>query len=281
MELDSILRTVRAVKDNPDATVKSITLTGFASPEGPYDNNVRLAKGRVEVVKEYVRNNSSFPANVYHTASVPEDWEGLKEWLKSSSLADRDKMIAFIDDPDIPVRTRNDEFMKRFPKDYPFILANVYPPLRHTDYRIEYNVRKYLSVDEIRQVMATRPGNLSQNEFYLLASSYPKGSAQYDEVFETAVRIFPDDPVANINAANSAMHRGDYVNAERYLLKAGDSAQADYGRGVLAALQKNYAKARTLFEKAEKGGVKEASEALEQIKLVTAHREGVTYVNHD
>lgn len=281
VELDSILRTVNAVKDNPDADVDSIILKGFASPEGPYDNNVRLAQGRTEVIKEYVRKNSTFPASVYHTASVPEDWQGLRAWLETSSLDDREAMIAFIDDESIPAPVRNDEFRRRFPKDYPFILANVYPPLRHTEYRITYTVRKYLNVDEIRHVMNTRPGNLSQNEFFLLANSYEPGSPEYDEVFEYAVRFFPENPIANLNAANTAMHRGNYEAAERYLKRAGDEPAAIYGRGVLKALQGQYAEAMPLLLKAKELGVKEAAEAVEQCQLCADGPLGIRYYNVD
>lgn len=279
VELDSILKTVNAVKDNPDATVESIWLKGFASPEGPYDNNVRLAKGRTEVVKEYVRKNSSFPASVYHTDYVPEDWEGLREWVAGSSLAAKEEMLAFIDDTSIPAPVRNDRFRARFPQDYNFILTNVYPPLRHTDYRITYTIRKYLNVDEIREVMKTRPQNLSQNEFFLLANSYPHGSPEYDEVFDMAVRMFPESETANLNAANSAMNRGDYKMAEKYLANAGNSPQAVYGRGILKALQKKYGEALPLFEEAQKLGIKDAADAIEQTRTAMERSaNGVTYL---
>ncbi len=281
VELDSILRTVNAVKDNPDANVDSIFLKGFASPEGPYDNNVRLAQGRTEVIKEYVRKNSTFPASVYHTASVPEDWDGLRRWVESSSLGDKEAMLAFIDDKSIPAPVRNDEFRRRFPKDYPFILDNVYPPLRHTEYRITYTVRKYLNVDEIREVMRTRPYNLSQNELFLLANSYTVGSPEYDEVFEVAVRLFPENTTANLNAANTAMHRGDYAAARRYLDRAGDTPAAIYGRGVLLALEGKYTEALPLLRKAQTLGIAEAADAVAQAEMCEAGPNGITYYNAD
>lgn len=281
VELDSILRTVNAVKDNPDASVESITLTGFASPEGPYDNNVRLAKGRTEVVKEYVRANASFPASVYHTASVPEDWGGLREWLLTCNLDNREAMIAFIDDPNVPVRTKNEEFMRRFPKEYPFILANVYPPLRHTDYRITYTVRKYLTVEEIRQVFETRPRNLSLNEFYLLANSYEPGSPEYDDVFAVAVQMYPDDEIANLNAANSAINRGQWARAEQFLTRAGDVPLAIYGRGVLLAKQGKYDEALPWLEKAREAGVAQAEGAIAEIGRSRSTVNGVHYINRE
>ncbi len=281
VELDSIMRTVNAVKENPDATVELIKLTGYASPEGPYDNNVRLANGRVEVVKEYVRNNSSFPANVYSTAAVPEDWDGLREWLKGSSLPNRNEMIAFIDDPKVPIRTKNEEFMKRFPADYPFILANVYPPLRHTDYLITYKVKKYYTVEEIREVFKTRPKNLSLNELFILANSYQPGSAEFDEVFEMAVKMYPNDKIANLNAANAAMIRGQYMQAEKYLNNAGDDGEVYYARGVLNAIQGKYDEAINWFDKAEKNGKVAAKAEIAKIKEIQANKAGVTYLTND
>lgn len=231
------------------------------------------------MVKEYVRKNSSFPASVYHTDYVPEDWEGLREWVAGSSLAAKEEMLAFIDDTSIPAPVRNDRFRSRFPQDYNFILTNVYPPLRHTDYRITYTIRKYLNVDEIREVMKTRPQNLSQNEFFLLANSYPHGSPEYDEVFDMAVRMFPESETANLNAANSAMNRGDYKMAEKYLANAGNSPQAVYGRGILKALQKKYGEALPLFEEAQKLGIKDAADAIEQTRTAMERSaNGVTYL---
>ena len=61
------------------------------------------------------------------------------------------------------------------------------------------------------------------------------GSDRYDEIFETAVRMFPADATANLNAANIAMGKKDMKNAERYLSKAGDTPEAVYARGIYAA----------------------------------------------
>ncbi len=268
IELDSILRTVEFVRNNKDAAVDSIILKGFASPEGPYKNNVRLANGRTEVVKEYVRSHSNFPSSVYHTASVPEDWGGLRNWIAENSISNKEEMLAFIDSDNGPIETKNDRFAKKFPGEYPWLLANVYPPLRHTDYRITYTVRRYYDVDEIREVFASYPGNLSLNELFLLANSYQAGSPEFDNVLNTAVVLFPENPVANLNAANSAMAIRDYDRAARFLSKAGDSPEAVYARGVLAGMQGDYATARSLFNAALAEGVKAAEAALQSIEEI-------------
>ena len=264
-ELDTILRTVNAVRDNSDATVEGIFLTGYASPEGSYANNVRLAKGRTEAVKDYVMKNATFPASIYHTSSVPEDWEGLREWIAASSIDNKEEMLRFIDDKSVSPEKRNDIFRQKFPEQYPFLLANVYPSLRHTDYRITYKIRRYYDVEEIRRVLRTNPRNLSLNELFLLANSCEPGSAEYDEAFEMAARLFPDNLTANLNAANSAMNRGNYAEAERYLGRAGDSPEAEYARGILALKTGDLDKAEELLRNARRVGIPEAQGALDEI----------------
>lgn len=265
-ELDTILKTINAVRDNSDASVRGIYLTGFASPEGSYANNVRLAKGRTEAVKDYVVKNSTFPKSVYHTNYVPEDWEGLYFWLESNYIPNREEMLEFINDGSIPAPERNDIFRSKFPQEYPFLLQNVYPSLRHTDYRIVYNVRKYYDVAEIKEVMRTNPRNLSLNELFLLANSMTPGSEEYDEVFELAALLYPDSKVANLNAANSAMNQGNFKGASRYLERAGEGPEVDYAKGLLLCKEGDYEAALPLLMKALNEGIPQAKDAIQEIE---------------
>ena len=45
-ELAAIDATIQSVEDDPNATITKVTIKGYASPEGSYANNERLAKGR-------------------------------------------------------------------------------------------------------------------------------------------------------------------------------------------------------------------------------------------
>ena len=277
-ELRKITSSIDTVRLNPDATVKSITLTGFASPEGPYQNNVRLAKGRTEAVKEYVRGQYTFPASVFHANSVPEDWEGLRDSVAVSILPDRAKILEFIDNGNVAIDIRNDELRSRFPVSYAYLLKNVYPSLRHTNYAIDYELRSYTDINEIRRVLKERPSNLSLNEFFLAANSYPVGSAEYDKVFETAVLYYPTSDIANLNAANSAMNEGDLRRARMLLERVKNSPSATYALGVLDALEGNYDKAEEGMKAAKKGGISEADAAIEEIARVKATRNHVTFI---
>lgn len=79
--------------------------------------------------------------------------------------------------------------------------------------------------------------------------------------------MYPEDEAANLNAANTAMSRGDMKNALCYLDKAGESIEAVYARGVFEFLQENYDEAQPLFEKALAGGVEQAREPIKKINL--------------
>ena len=276
-ELAKITATIDTVMGDPDVTVKSIFIKGFASPEGPYDNNVRLASGRtatiLDYVERYVNRAERVPHEIFSTDYMPEDWPGLRAYVESSTLDNRDGILAIIDSDREP-DNKNWAIKSTYPEQYDFLLTYVYPRLRHTDYVIRYNVRSYTTLEEILHTLGTQPKKLSAEEFYRAAKSMEEGSEEYNEVFETAVRIHPQDPLCNLNAANAAMGRGDFAAAERYLSKAGETPEVNYARGVLAARMEDYKLAEELFTKAAADGFAEAGRALESIRTLAAHPEG-------
>jgi len=148
-------------------------------------------------------------------------------------------------------------------------LTECYPSLRHSDYEVAYTIRTYTDVEEIKRIFRTSPQKLSLDEFYHLAEQYEPGSDAFNEVFETAVRMYPDDAQANLNAANAAMQKGDWKRAAQYLQKAGNSAEAVYARGVQAALTGNYVSALEYLKQADAQEVLEAKSAIEVIKKIT------------
>lgn len=264
-ELQKIVATIDSVRNDADVTVTALSIKGFASPEGSYDNNARLAKGRTEALKQYVQALYHFPADFITTDYEPEDWQGLREYVEKSNMPEREGLLAIIDGTLAP-DPKNSKIQTTYPEVYKFLLATVYPALRHSDYRIEYTIRSFTDVNEIAQIMATAPQKLSLNEMMRYAQTLEPGSDAYNEVFETAVRLFPDSREANLNAANSAMQRNDLVGAARFLAKAGEGAEARYARGVHAALGGDYDKAEELIRASGLPGTESVLEHLEEVK---------------
>lgn len=266
-ELAKITNTINSVKDDPDITLKSMEIKGYASPEGGYENNVRLAKGRTEALEQYVQKLYSFPAGFIKTSSDPANFQGLVAWLDTNSIDNKGAILDIINS-NLEPQPKNSKIKSSYPKQYAWLLEHVYPSLRKSDYKIDYTVKSYTDVQEIINVMQTAPNKLSLSEFYLAAQSMKPGSKEFNNVFDTAVKMYPEDQVANLNAANSAMQRGDLVSAATYLAKAGNSQEATYARGVLAALNKDYKTAASIFSQLR--NLQQAQNALNQIEAISA-----------
>lgn len=265
-ELAKITGTIDSVKRDSDISIKSIFIKGFASPESPYSNNTRLAKGRTEALKAYVEDMYHFGEGFIKTDFEPEDWAGLERYVEASSLAHKDEILEAIRsdrDPD----TKEWIIKSTWKEEYRHLLKNCYPALRHSDYTIEYEVRSYIDPAEIERVMLVAPQNLSLEEFYILAQSYEAGSDKLNELYDTAVRLYPNDPVANLNAANSAILKGDFARALRHLDKAGDTPEALYARGVLEVYREDYESAKGYLNEAYNRGITQAKDVLREISI--------------
>ncbi len=267
-ELAKIRATIDSVRYDKDVELKAMTFKGYASPEGPYNNNVRLAKGRTETLKKYVMALYNFPESIITTSYDPEDWGGLRRFVVSSNIENKEGILEIIDS-DLAPDPKNEAIKRRYPQQYAFLLREVYPSLRHSDYTVEYTVRNYTDVEEIKEVLRTKPGNLSLNEMFVAAASMEPGSPEYNHAFEVAALLYPSSEVANLNAANIAMQSGNLDRAEMYLDKAGDGAEAIYARGILNALRKDYDSARAYFQQAARLKVADAPAALQQLDSLT------------
>lgn len=264
VELGKIQATIDSVRNDKDITITSVWLKGFASPESPYKHNTDLAIGRTAALKKHIGQLYHFADNIIQTDYEPEDWAGLRRYVEQSNIDHRTEILVMIDS-DMEPDAKEAKIKRTYPEEYRFMLQNFYPALRHTDYRIDYNIRTFSEADEIRRIMAEQPQKLSLNEFYLVAGKYEPSTDEFTEVFNTAVRMFPNDEIANLNAANAAIRRDDFGTARRYLDKAGDSAEAVYARGALAVREGYIDTARRYLSKAKEMGLEKAALTLKEL----------------
>ncbi len=267
-ELAKIRATIDSVRTDADVTIRSLSIHGYASPEGSYAINEKLAKGRTEALKRYVENLYHFAPGIITAEWTAEDWDGLRKWLEASTMPEAPAIIAIIDDAALSPDARELRIKSKYLAAYLQLKQNVFPSLRHSDYRIEYTIRAFTQVEEIISIAQARPQNLSLAELYTAAKSQPVGSKLYNDLFETSAATYPDSEIANINAANAAMQRGDLDAAASHLAKAGDAPQAIYSRANLEALRGNLNAAATLFQQAVRLKVADAPAALAQINKI-------------
>ena len=74
-------------------------------------------------------------------------------------------------------------------------------------------------VEQGRIIIRENPKYLSLNEMYQVANSYPKGSKGLCRCIYIAVRMYPADAVANLNAAAVALSQKDINTALKYMEK--------------------------------------------------------------
>ena len=155
----------------------------------------------------------------------------------------------------------------RYAQEYQYVLKNVYPHLRRTDYDISFDIRQF-TLAEAKEIYKTRPQHLSLRELYDVAQTFPQGSDERNRALQQALLQNPDSTVAMLNVANIALREGDVLRAETLLQRAGDSAQAWQARGVAHILRGRYDEAAAALDKAEALGadVSRNREAIEKLK---------------
>ncbi|MBR1630796.1 MAG: DUF3868 domain-containing protein [Paludibacteraceae bacterium] len=245
-ELHKITSSIDTVRQNKMAQIVAIRIHGYASPEGTYSHNTDLARGRAQSLKNYVTRLYDFDPTLITVRSTPEDWDGLRLWLDTGKIAHREELRNIANsnqDPD----ARDAQMRSRYPDEYAQLLHDVYPYLRHSDYEIDYSIRP-MSIEEAKEVFRTQPALLSLGKLYQIAETYEEGSDEFNEIYDVAARLYPDDEVACLNVANIALKRRDSETARRYLTKAGNSPEAENARGVLAIIDGDYEAAVNHFK---------------------------------
>lgn len=265
-ELDKIVSTINLVKNDKNTSITNVEIHGYASPESPYEHNAYLAENRAKTLKDYVRKLVNIDDKTFSVTSTPEDWEGLREYVAKSNLDNRDAILKLIDNTTLDPDAKEWKIKSTYPADYRVMLDSWYPALRHSDYVVSYSVRPF-SVEEAKEIMKTKPQQLSLEEMFMVAQTYEPGSREFNEVMATAVRMYPDNPTANINAACTRMELGDLEGAKIYLDKAGNSPEALHAKGVLAMLEGKNEEARQLLQKAKEAGAQGVDKNLQILDM--------------
>lgn len=269
-EIQKITDIVNMLKSNTiEYKVKGISLKGFASPDGSYAVNEKLAKARTESLKSVVSKALADKDIPVSTSFVAEDWDGVCKWIEASSIDNKDKILE-IARGDLKPDAKDKKLASAYPVQYKQIKNECYPSLRRASYVVDYEVVPYVDVDQIKNKIETNPKDLSLNEFFLAANAEEKGSPEFIYIMEKALAQYPGNEIAIVNAANAAMNAGNLRRAGELLSKLksdGVSQQAPYftyAKAVYEALSGNYAKAASMFTSV-KDEIPEAAAALAQL----------------
>ncbi|WP_300701577.1 DUF3868 domain-containing protein [Bacteroides sp.] len=267
-ELTSIHDMFDKIQNDRNLTITQISIEGFASPEGPLKFNEQLSQKRADALKNYLATNEKVPANLYKVTFGGENWDGLVKALEASSMKEKETFLSIIKNTTDDVRRKKEIMSVGGGVPYRMMLKEIYPGLRKVNCKIDYSVVNF-DVTQGRSIILTDPKYLSLNEMYQVANSYPAGSNDFINVFDVAVRMYPDDEVANLNAAAVLLSRKDVRNAEKFMNKANrQTAEYINNMGVYNFLNGNVQQAIANFNQAAQMGNKVAIRNLSQLQQI-------------
>lgn len=266
-ELESIETMLLEMRADKNIQVKGIRFKGYASPDGSVASNLRLSDLRARSMMNYLLPKLAQQDISIKAEGGGEDWTSLKKLLETSDIKDKDQLLDIINQ--CGTTDACEQKMKTIANGVPYrqMATMIYPKLRRTVCSVDYTVRGF-TAEEAREIIKTRPQQLDLNEMYMVAGGYEQGSPEFNEVFEIAVRMFPEDTNANLNAAASALARRDTVSAEKYLSNVRVRSRIpeyDNSMGVLCLLKGEYDKAEQYFEAARQAGIEVATANLEEL----------------
>ena len=263
-ELNRVDRVINEVKSNKDLEITEFTVTGYASPEGNFESNRALSDRRANSFADYLSSTHGVARDRFRVSGLGEDWNGLKEAVEKSSLADKNEIIRVINNVSNP--DARDAELKKLSggQTYRSLLDIYYPPLRRTDYTIAYTVRAF-SVEEAKGVIKTNPKLLSLNEMFLVAQTYAPASSEFKEVFDIATRLYPDEPIAILNSAAADIEGGNNRAAIDRLNRIESDPRAWNNLGVAYVRLGDTAKAKEYFQRAALRGDEDAKHNLEEL----------------
>lgn len=271
VELEKISSMLTEVKNDTTITIRGISVVGYASPEGSTLFNKRLSEGRAKTLVDYLLPRFPFAEELYKVEYGGENWDGLRQMVAASDMTEKEGILHIIDHIPVAINYHTNTSRKKSlmlykqGNPYRFMLHEYYPHLRKAICKIEYDVQNF-NIEQAKLLIHSRPKNLSLNEIYLVALTYKNGSPEFIELFEKAVSLFPDDKVANLNAASAALSRGDIALAEKHLKKAKISApEYENAVGVLYLLKGDYEQAKQHLNKAAESGLEQAYFNLEEL----------------
>ena len=83
---DNLSRLEEVLNGPKASSIERIELRASSSPEGPFFLNEQYAHERAEWVKNYITERvPSLPASVWQIEEIPEDWDGVADYLKKST----------------------------------------------------------------------------------------------------------------------------------------------------------------------------------------------------
>ena len=265
-EFVSLLNKIQ--QEQETLALKNIEVSAYASPDGGFDLNDKLANKRQKNTETYVKQqlkktkNTGAAVDAKYTA---QDWEGFQELVKVSNIQDKDvilRVLSMYKDPE-----EREQQIKNMSSVFRELADGILPQLRRSRMTINYEVIGR-SDEQIKDQYKSDAQQLSLEEL-LYNAGLTDNAAEKEDIYKTTTKLFSNDARAFNNLATLAYQRGDYSAAKSYAEKAlaidANSADAKANLGLIALTEGNVAKAENLISQAS--GASNIQEALGNLHI--------------
>ena len=249
-EFVAMLKRINA--DREGLAIKNVEVKAYASPDGGYTFNDKLANKRQNVSEGYVKqqlkgNKMQADIDAHYTA---QDWEGFMKLVQASNIQDKDvilRVLSMYKDPQ-----EREQQIRNMSEGFRELADGILPELRRSRLIINYQVIGR-SNEQIKQQYAADPTKLSLEELLYLAALEDNVSTK-EAIYKKTTQLYSNDFRAYNNLAALALNKGDEATAERYLNQAlrcnskapeafANKAYIDLMHGRVAQAEQNLANA--------------------------------------
>ena len=267
--------------DREGLKLNEVEVSAYASPDGGYDLNDKLAAQRQKNTQQYVEQQlkkaklSDATVDAKYTA---EDWEGFQELVNASNIQDKDvilRVLSMYKDPQ-----EREQQIKNISAAFRELADGILPQLRRSRMIINYEtvgrsdeqIQEQLKADESKlNVEAMRydealtdTANEKENIYKTTTKLYPNDARAYNNLatieyakgnydaakkfVEQAQQVSANIPEAAANLGLLALQKGDIQNAEALIAKASGANGLNEVMGNLNLAKGNYAQAEQDFK---------------------------------
>ena len=225
--------------DREGLNLDNVEVSAYASPDGGFSINDKLAAERQKVSEQYVNDELKkikLDANV-DAKYTAQDWEGFQELVKASDIQDKDvilRVLSMYKDPE-----EREQQIKNISSAFRELADGILPQLRRARLTINYETVGR-SDDQILKQINDDATKLSVEEL-LYGAALKEDLNEKEKIYEQTTKIYQNDPRAYNNLATIQYARGNYDAARQYIQKAQSlsanlpEAQANLGMLALKA----------------------------------------------
>jgi len=247
---------------DPKVALKSVNLTGFASPEGEEDKNNTLSTDRAATGKASAlkiaksAKNETAAGEIYQEKGSGEDYDGFKRELSTDTKMNEDdknlvlRVLETISDP-----AEREKAMRDMGKTFNYLDKNIFPQLRRTEIVAVYDQTGF-SDEELMALSTSNPDTLNLEELLFTATLYTDLNEQL-RVYKIAETRFPDDYRTSNNVGAVLYMQNKMSEAKSQFEKANgvqDNAVSKNNLGAIAGVEGDRTKSMDLLDQANGAG---------------------------